>query len=302
MSLSDTLNRGAVGWIGIGKMGGPMSRRVLAAGFDVTIFEPNVANRATVVAEGAMLAHDLEMLARAAEAVFLTIPDDAVLRSVICGPDGLAAQVGPRHVVVEMSTVSPRVSEEVAAALAPTGAAYLRAPVSGSTATAAAGALSVLLSGPREAFDRVLPVLAAVSQRQTWLGTGEEARYLKLVLNTLVGATSALLAEALTLGAKGNLSVAQMLEAIAGSAVASPLIAYKRDMLVERRFDAAFTVSQMMKDFDLILDAARDDHVPMFLTALIRQQYESAHAVGEADQDFFVLYEQYQRMAGTGKG
>ncbi len=299
MSNPDALNRSPVGWIGIGKMGNPMSRRVLAAGFAVTVFDPDIANRATVVAEGAVPAHDLASLVDAAEAVFLTIPNDEVLRAIVCGPEGLASRVGPRHVVVEMSTVSPRVSAEVAAALAPTGAAYLRAPVSGSTATAAAGALAVLLSGPREAFDRVLPVLVTFSQRQTWLGIGEEARYLKLVLNTLVGATSALLAEALTLGAKGNLSVAQMLEAIGGSAVASPLIAYKRDMLVNRRFDAAFTVTQMMKDFDLILGAARDDHVPMFLTALIRQQYESAHAVGEAEQDFFVLYEQYQRLAGT---
>ncbi len=114
----------------------------------------------------------------------------------------------------------------------------------------------------------------------------------------MVGATSALLGEALTLGLKGNLSLDTMLNVICESAVASPLIAYKRDLLVQRNFDPAFSVAQMMKDFDLILDAARADHIPMYMASMIRQQYESAYAEGLADKDFFVLFEQSERRAG----
>ncbi len=148
-----------------------------------------------------------------------------------------------------MSTVSPEISAEIAEALGRKGVAYLRAPVSGSTITASSGMLSVMVSGPEAAYRKIEPILASFSSKRFYLGDGEEARYLKLVLNALVGATAALLGEALTLGLKGNLSVETMLNVICESAVASPLIAYKRDLLVSRNFDPAFSVSQMMKDF-----------------------------------------------------
>ncbi|MGO6694403.1 NAD(P)-dependent oxidoreductase [Rhizobium johnstonii] len=287
-----------VGWAGIGKMGAPMSRRVLEAGYALSVFEPLPENRATIVAEGANVAHSLEDLAVASDVVVLTIPNDAILRDLVLSKGALADALNPGQILMEMSTVSPEISAEVSAALSERGVAYLRAPVSGSTITASSGNLSVMVSGPDDAYRKVEPMLACFSSRQFYLGKGEEARYLKLVLNALVGATAALLGEALTLGLKGNLSVETMLSVICESAVASPLIAYKRDLLVSRNFDPAFSVSQMMKDFDLILGAAKSDHVPMYLASMIRQQYEAAYADGLAEKDFFVLFEQSERLAG----
>lgn len=293
--MSETLR---VGWAGIGKMGAPMSRRVLDAGYPLSVFEPLPENRATIVAEGANVAHSLEDLAAASDVVVLTIPNDAVLRDLVLAKGALADALRPGQILMEMSTVSPEISAEVSAALGARGVAYLRAPVSGSTITASSGNLSVMVSGPDDAYRKVEPMLSCFASRQFYLGQGEEARYLKLVLNALVGATAALLGEALTLGLKGNLSVETMLSVICESAVASPLIAYKRDLLVNRNFDPAFSVSQMMKDFDLILAAAKSDHVPMYLASMIRQQYEAAYTDGLADKDFFVLFEQYERLAG----
>ncbi|MBA1349797.1 NAD(P)-dependent oxidoreductase [Rhizobium sp. WYCCWR 11146] len=287
-----------VGWAGIGKMGAPMSRRVLEAGYALSVFEPLPENRATIVAEGANVAHSLEDLAAASDIVVLTIPNDAILRDLVLSKGALADVMKPGQILMEMSTVSPEISAEVSAALRARGIAYLRAPVSGSTMTASSGNLSVMVSGPDGAYRKVEPVLACFSSKQFYLGDGEEARYLKLVLNALVGATAALLGEALTLGLKGNLSVETMLSVICESAVASPLIAYKRDLLVSRNFDPAFSVSQMMKDFDLILGAAKSDHVPMYLASMIRQQYEAAYADGLSEKDFFVLFEQSERLAG----
>ena len=169
--------------------------------------------------------------------------------------------------------------------------------MSGSTATATAGQLSVIVSGPKKVFEQVKPLFQAFSVKQFHVGTAEQARYLKLVLNALVGATSAILGEALAFGARGGLGIADMLNVICESAVASPLIAYKREMLEARNFEAAFSVSQMMKDYDLILEAARTDHVPMSLVALIRQQYEAAFARGVGQRDFFVLFEEHFRHA-----
>jgi 3-hydroxyisobutyrate dehydrogenase-like beta-hydroxyacid dehydrogenase len=296
--MSDTLR---VGWAGIGKMGAPMSRRVLESGYPLSVYEPLPENRASVVAQGANVAHSLEDLVEASDVVMLTIPNDAILRKLTLGPAALVDLLKPGQILVEMSTVSPELSAEVAEALERKQVAYLRAPVSGSTATASSGMLSVMISGPEADYRKVEPVLASFSAKQFYLGKGEEARYLKLVLNALVGATAALLGEALTLGLKGNLSVETMLNVICESAVASPLIAYKRDLLVNRNFDPAFSVSQMMKDFDLILGAAKSDHVPMYLASMIRQQYEAAFAEGLAEKDFFVLFEQYERLAGLGR-
>jgi 3-hydroxyisobutyrate dehydrogenase-like beta-hydroxyacid dehydrogenase len=279
-------------------MGGPMSRRVLEAGYALSVFEPLPENRATIVAEGANVAHSLEDLAASSDVVVLTIPNDAVLRELVLSKGGLADTLKPGQILMEMSTVSPEISAEINTVLSARGVSYLRAPVSGSTVTASSGNLSVMVSGPDEAYRKVEPMLECFSARRFYLGDGEEARYLKLVINALVGATAALLGEALTLGLKGNLSVETMLGVICESAVASPLIAYKRDLLVNRNFDPAFSVSQMMKDFDLILGAAKSDHVPMYLASMIRQQYEAAYADGLAEKDFFVLFEQSERLAG----
>lgn len=287
-----------VGWIGLGKMGSPMSRHIIAAGHQLHVYDPVADARAALVEAGAMIEADAEAVAAAAAIVFLSVPNDAVVRQLILGPRGLAATMKPGSILVETSTISPRASADVAAALAAAGVLYLRAPLSGSTATAEAGTLTVLASGDEGAYRQVAPLLAAFSTRQFYLGQGEEARYLKLAINMLVGATSALLAEALTFGERGNLSVDQMLEVICESVVASPLIGYKRDMLSRRDFTPAFTVEQMIKDFDLVIDAARETHVPVFLVSLIRQQYEAARAQGRGNKDFFVLLEQYEAMAG----
>lgn len=287
-----------VGWVGIGKMGQPMSHRVLKAGMTVSVFEPLMENRATVVAEGAHVAEALTDLAAAADTIVLTIPNDAVLDRIVFGSDGLLGALREGQLLIEMSTVSPAISARVAEALAARGVAYLRAPVSGSTATAASGDLTVLASGPQEAFERAAPIFDCFAAKQFLVGAAEEARYLKLVLNALVGATAALLGEALVLGEKGGLSVETMLEVVTQSAVASPLIGYKRAMLTSRDFSPAFAVAQMMKDYDLILETARTDHVPVALISAIRQQYETAYASGLGDRDFFVLLEQAERAAG----
>lgn len=287
-----------VGWIGLGKMGSPMSRHIAAAGHNLHVFDPVPDARSALADAGAIIEADAAAVAVAAPIVFLSIPNDAVLTKLVLGSSGLAASMQPGSILVETSTVSPRASAEVAEALAAARVLYLRAPLSGSTATAEAGKLTVLASGDESAYRRVEPLLSAFSTRHFYLGGGEEARYLKLAINMLVGATSALLAEALTFGEKGNLSIDQMLEVICESAVASPLIGYKREMLAKRDFAPAFTVEQMIKDFDLVIDAARDSHVPVFLISLIRQQYEAARAQGRGEKDFFVLLEQYEEMAG----
>jgi len=207
----------------------------------------------------------------------------------VLGAAGLAQHMAPGSVLVEMSTVSPECSAEVASALKYKRIFYLRAPLSGSTAMAETATLTVLASGDQQGWDTAIPAIRLLSSRQFYLGQGEEARYMKLVINTLVGATSAILAEAIALGASGGLSPASMMEVICESAVASPLLKYKAAAVVAQDYAPAFSVQQMIKDFSLISDAGRANGVPLLTTGLILELYRAAANSGLRDQDFFAL-------------
>lgn len=289
-----------IGWIGVGKMGNPMATRLIEAGHRLTISDPVAENRASLVARGAQVATTAGEVAARCGLIFITIPNDAVLADLIDETEdrsGFVAQIASGSVVVEMSTVSPQLSERVARILARRGVGYLRCPISGSTTLARAGKLTALASGDLAAWEAASPLLVVLAVRKFYLGAGEEARYMKLVLNTLVGATSSILGEALVLGERGGLTPAQMMAVISESAVASPLIAYKTDMIAQMDFSPAFSVTQMIKDFTLITEAGRDKQVPMFVANMILQQYTAASNAGYSEQDFFSLFD-WMRVAG----
>lgn len=290
-----------VGWIGTGKMGGPMARNLLQADIPVMISEPESASRDRLTSLGAQAADSLFDFS-AASVVFATLPNDQALMDVVLRQSdpqapGLADTMPTGSVLVEMSTVSPECSELVAQRLNRAGIRYVRAPLSGSTDLAEKAALTVLASGDRSGWDEALPYIEKLSARQFYLGEGEEARYMKLVLNTLVGASSAILSEALSIGASGGLSRSDMMEVICESAVASPLLKYKQDTVVSGDYTPAFTVSQMIKDFTLISEAARRNNVPLMTTGLILELYRSASNAGMQDEDFFALVKWQEKLS-----
>ncbi len=288
-----------VGWIGAGKMGFPMALNLLAKGVPVTVSDPVAEQVAALVAAGATQAAALSDQA-ASDIVFATLPHDAALLAVVEGDGkapGLAEVLRPGAIFVEMSTVSPTCSVMVAERLEKTGISYIRAPLSGSTTMAETASLTVLASGDAAAWARALPHIKLMSARQFLVGAGDEARYMKLVLNTLVGASSAILAEALALGASGGLTRDTMMEVIGASAVASPLFGYKAKAVVEADYTAAFTVTQMIKDFTLILDAARRNGVTLPTTDLILGLYHAASESGLDNEDFFSLVKWQQDLS-----
>lgn len=279
------------GWVGAGKMGAPMAGHLLAAGIDLAISEPDPAAHDALRMAGAAVAADLSLQSDR-DIVFATLPNDAILRAVVLGTGeqpGLAGLLAPGAVFVEMSTVSPDCSAEVAAALSAAGIRYVRAPVSGSTITAEQGALTVLASGDAAGWDMALPLINTFSNKQFFLGPGEEARFMKLVINTLVGANAAIMAEALSLGASGGLSNEMMVKVICESAVASPLFKYKSTMVATGDYTPAFTIRQMIKDFTLISDAGRANGVPLLTAGLILELYRTAANAGLDQDDFFAL-------------
>jgi 3-hydroxyisobutyrate dehydrogenase-like beta-hydroxyacid dehydrogenase len=278
-----------IGWIGIGKMGLPICKRLRDAGFQVRALCRNEASESIAATNGFEVARTIGETVAGADVVASAISDDRALTAVAFAEGGLKDSLGRDQIYIDMSTVSPEASKRVAEALSHVGCAYLRAPVSGSTATATQGALTALVSGPAEAFGAMADFFAAFTKKAFLVGSGEEARYLKLSINAMLGATSALLAESLMLARRGGMDIQIIMAVVSESVVASPLIQYKRGAITAGDYTAAFSVSQMVKDLDLIEQAASATSCEMPLISNIRNVYQAAVARGLGDQDFFVL-------------
>ena len=225
--------------------------------------------------------------------VITTLANDAVLHDIIFAPGGLAEQLRSPQILVDLSTVSPRLSKDIAEVLEFRGVDYLRAPVSGSTSTARSAQLTVIVSGPKPAWQRVEPLLDCFSAKQFWVGERDEARYLKLAINVLVGGTSALLGEALAIGQCSGLPLATLMDVICESAAGSPVLNYKREAILADDFDPSFSVAQMVKDFELIGEVADGAGLPLQVTDNVRRRFEAARRDGLGEQDYFVLVRDY---------
>ena len=290
-----------VAWIGTGNMGSPMSRCLAGAGASIAVFDPAAGNMAAAVAAGARAGTSNRDVAADVEFVFSMIPDDDVLRAVALGDGGVLSAMRPGSVYVDMSTVSPEVSGEVAAAAEAAGIAFIRAPVSGSTILAEAGNLTIMASGPEDAYGRCEPLFEALSAKRFYVGAGEQARYMKLVLNLLAASTIAALAEATAFGRKGGLDWNVMLDVIGESVVASPIVKYSLPPLHARDFSPAFSTDLMTKDMGLICEAAAGVGVPTEIADAVRRLYVATVAGGQGADNLTAAIRQLERQVGLGE-
>ncbi|GAC1390080.1 MAG: NAD(P)-dependent oxidoreductase [Variovorax sp.] len=281
-------------FIGVGKMGLPMAGHLRAAGHEVTVSDSDAARLALAQAQGLVSMQDGDGI-RGAGIVFSSLPHDDALLQVARLVAGNAAR-GSIH--VDTSTVSPQASAVAASLLATAGVECLRCTVSGNNNMAQSARLTMMASGPRAAYDRVLPLLQQLGPNCFYLGDAEQARLMKLVVNLMIAQTSAMLSEALTLGRKGGLDWQDMWQVLGASAVASPILQAKAVQLSQRDFTPTFTVEQMLKDIGLILGAAAASNVPLPQTALTQQLLRSALAQGDGQQDYAAIIKTAERSAG----
>lgn len=288
----------SIGWIGLGKMGIPMSQNLVKEGYSLTVYNRSTEKTKELADVGAQVADSPKDAAAASDIIISMISDDAVLEAVSTGPGGAFEGAKEGSIYIDMSTVSPQASARVAAAAEAKGIKYLRAPVSGSTVLATAGTLTIFASGPADAYEQCVELFEIMGQKSFHVGTAEEARYLKLVLNMMVGLTSAMTAEALVFGEKGGMDWEKMIDIVNASVVASPLVGYKAQMLKDRNYTAAFTASQMAKDFDIALDTGKAMDLPMPLTSIVRQFYGTMKATGKGELDFFAYVKMLEELGG----
>jgi len=276
-----------VGLIGLGNMGTAIAERVLEAGYPLVLHKRTLEKAAPYVDRGATLAETPADLAEEVDVVLTSLANDEAFEHMA---EKVLAAARPSSVLVDLSTVSPAVSARVASLADEASVDYLRAPVSGNPTVVRAGNLTLIVSGPREALERVEPVLRAIGPAIHYVGDAEQARVVKLAINLMIAGLAELMSEALVLGERSGVSREALLEVMGISAVGAPFVKYKTEPLLADDFSATFTTALMEKDIDLVLDAAGQSEVELPLAQHLKALLRSAVEAGYADDDFMALY------------
>ena len=276
-----------VGLIGLGNMGTAFAERLLDGGYDLLVYNRTAAKANPLAARGAAVVDTAEELAERVDVVLTSLPNDEALESVA---EKVVGTMRPDGVLVDLSTVSPGASARVAGLAEEASVAYLRAPVSGNPTVVRSGNLSFIVSGPREALDRVEPVLKTIGPTVHYVGDAEQARIVKLALNLMIAGLAQLMSEALVLAEASDVSRQDLLETMGSSAVGAPFVKYKTEPLLHDDFSATFTTALMEKDIDLILDAAKQAGLELPVAQEMKSLLRATAEAGYADDDFMALY------------
>ena len=279
-----------LGWLGTGRMGSALVRRLLAAGCEVTVYNRTRAKAEPLAAAGAVIASSAAELADR-DIVFATVGTPQDLLDAVLGPAGLISGGGAPKIVVDASTISVEASERVRERLAAHGTDLLAAPVMGNPKVAEVGRLTLAVSGPRAAFDTAQPYLDLLGAGATYVGEGELARTVKICHNLFLGVVTQSLAEVTILAQQSGISRQAFLACLNNSVMGSTFTRYKSPALVNLDFHPTFTASLLRKDFDLGLAAAREREVPLPVAALVHQIIQGLIGLGRGDDDFAALIE-----------
>jgi 3-hydroxyisobutyrate dehydrogenase len=295
--MSDAANGRRLGWLGTGRMGIALARRLLAAGCDLTVHNRTRARAEPLAAAGARIATTTADLG-AVDIVFVTVGTSEDLANAMIGPAGLASAGSTPSIVVDCSTVSAEVSERVRRELAGRGCHFLAAPVMGNPKVASAGRLTFAVSGDRSAFDAVRPFLDLLGSGATYVGEGELARTVKLCHNLFLGVVTQSLAEVTILAQKSGVSRQALLACLNNSVLGSAFSRYKTPAFVNLDFHPTFTATLLRKDFDLGLAAARQHEVPVPVASTVHQLVQSLVGHGYGEDDFAALLVLQAQSAG----
>lgn len=289
----------AVGWIGAGRMGAAMAGRLAAAGEDVTVWNRTRSKAEALTDVGCRVADTIADL-RGLDVVFTMVSAPADLEEVLVGEGGLLAD--PGHVpgaVVDCSTVSTEASAAMRAACTERGVDFLSAPVSGNGKVVRAGALTLVVSGPEETYDKVAPLLDHLGKGSTYVGEGELARLAKICHNVMLGVVTQNLAEITVLAEKGGIPRSAFLEFLNKSVMGSVFTRYKSPAFVNLDFAPTFTPILLRKDFDLGFAAAHDLDVPMPVAAAAAAAVQAAVSSGRVEEDFAIMLELQAHNSGV---
>jgi 3-hydroxyisobutyrate dehydrogenase-like beta-hydroxyacid dehydrogenase len=288
-----------IGFIGIGKMGGPMAGRLLDAGYFVHVFDQRKEAIDAIVNKGGIAASSPADMASKVETVLVSLPTPEIVNQVVAGDRGIVE--GTRvKTYVDLSTTGPSVASEIAAVLSQKGIIALDAPVSGGTGGARNGTLAVMVSGPRHVCDELRPMFEVIG-RYFYIGDKAGMGQLMKVANNMLSATAmAASAEVMVMGVKAGLDPRVMIDVInAGSGTNTAIRDKFPKAILTRSFDYGFATGLMYKDVRLCLDEAERLHAPMWVCSAVRQLWMEANGQFGAESDFTTIVRLVEQWAGV---
>lgn len=289
-----------IGFIGVGNMGLPMAANLLKAGYEVNVYDRSEAAVSAAVAKGAAACKDNQELAASSDVIIASLPNAAIVESVMTGPGGVFAACKEGTVVVDMSSVSPSSTQRMAKFAAEKGLGYVDAPVSGGTAGAAAGTLTIMVGAEPEVFEKVRPIFEVIGKNIYHVGGAGMGDAIKVVNNLLLGCNMAALAEALVLGVKCGLDPQVMYDVISVSSGRSYALEAKMEKFVMAgQFEGGFATDLQHKDLGLALEAGKEAGTPLPITGLATQVFEMARAQGLGREDMSSVIKVWEKLCGV---
>jgi len=289
-----------LGFLGLGLMGYPMARNLLRAGHSVALWSHNPAKAGQLAeAEKGTACDTPRQVAENADYIFLCVGDTSMVRQVILGEDGLIHGVRPGTVVADASTISPSESRKIGEALQSKGVDFLDAPCTGSTPGAEGGTLTFMIGGDHAVFEKTKPFLEPMGKRLYYCGGPGMGLQAKLSQNLILSNILMAFNEGMVLATKGGVDPKLMLDILENSAAKSGLISYKAPFVFRRDFQANFSVKWMDKDIGLMLESGKELGVPLLLTSLTRQLFQTAIAGGHGDEDICSTIKTLEDLVGV---
>jgi 3-hydroxyisobutyrate dehydrogenase len=287
-----------IGFIGLGIMGQGMAHNLLKAGFDLTVWNRTPAKADALVAEGAKAAASLAELGATCDMIITCVSDTPDVEAVIVGESGILHTLRPGALVIDMSTISPQATREIAAKLAEKGAHMLDAPVSGGSEGAAKGTLSIMVGGDAGQYERALPVFQAMGKTITHVGEIGAGQTVKLVNQILVVVNALAMSEALLFAQAGGLDLQKALQAVAGGAAGSWMLSNRGPQILARDWRPGFTIDLQQKDLRLVLEAAAQLGVPTLATSLVTNLYRGLQQQGLGGEGNHALVKALENLSG----
>ena len=274
-----------IGYIGLGLMGKPIARNIMRAGFPLTVHNRSQAPVEELVADGAQPADSPRAVAEVSDVVFTNLPDSPDVEQVVLGPNGLIEGCRPGMVFIDNSTIKPETARSIASKLAEVEVSALDAPVSGGDVGAKAGTLAIMVGGPRDTFDSILPIFQAMGKTITYVGESGAGQVAKACNQIMVAAQMVAMGELILLAQKSGVDPRRVIDAIQGGAAQCWALDVKPQRLFAGERQPGFKAYMQHKDLGIVLDTARAYGMPLPVTAAIMQLYESMLQMGMRDLD-----------------
>jgi 2-hydroxy-3-oxopropionate reductase len=286
-----------IGFIGLGIMGKPMSKNLLKAGYELIVVDRNQAAVDEVVAAGAKSAANAKEVAQQVDVIITMLPNSPHVKEVVLGENGILEGAEKGTIFIDMSSIAPLVSRELAAKLAEKGVEMLDAPVSGGEPKAIDGTMSVMVGGKQEVFDKTYPVMKAMAGSVVRTGEIGAGNVTKLANQVIVALNIAAVSEALVLASKAGVEPDLVYQAIRGGLAGSTVLDAKGPLMMDRKFDPGFRINLHIKDLANVLETSHDMGVPLPLTAAVMEMMQALKVDGMGDGDHGSLVRYYEKMA-----